>query len=194
MGHLELSGFTAYKGHVMQEGYDRSLFDNCKLVFSGHYHTKSDNKKIFYLGNPYEIYWNDVDDRRGFHLFDTSTLELNFIQNPYKMHYQIYYEDSDIDDIDFSEYKNKIVKVIVKKKTDKNRYEKFIDELYSSDISELKIVENFNVDNIDISCEFETEHTMSIVDKYIEESKTDLKKSKIKKILYKTYKEACELV
>ena len=24
-----------------------------------------------YLGTPYELYWNDVNDSRGFHIFDT---------------------------------------------------------------------------------------------------------------------------
>ena len=53
------------------------------------------NGKIFYLGNPYEIYANDYNDTRGFHIFDTSTLELTTIDNPYRMHYSIFYEDTD---------------------------------------------------------------------------------------------------
>ena len=27
------------------------------------------------LGNPYEIYWTDIEDVRGFNIFDTETLE-----------------------------------------------------------------------------------------------------------------------
>jgi hypothetical protein len=49
---------------------------------------------IFYLGNPYEMYWNDVNDTRGFHIFDTETLEHTPINNPYKLFYNIYYEDT----------------------------------------------------------------------------------------------------
>ena len=30
---------------------------------------RSDNGKIFYLGNPYEMFWNDLEDPRGFHLY-----------------------------------------------------------------------------------------------------------------------------
>ena len=47
MGHLELNGFSPYKGHMMTEGMNCDIFENFKLVFSGHYHTKSDNGKIF---------------------------------------------------------------------------------------------------------------------------------------------------
>ena len=67
MGHLELQGFRVNKNLVMEEhGLEANLFSNFKKVFSGHYHTRSDNGTVFYLGNPYEIYWNDVNDPRGF--------------------------------------------------------------------------------------------------------------------------------
>ena len=42
--------------------------------------------------------------------------------------------------------KNKIVKLIVRKKSDPKNFEKFIDKLYSSGIQDLKIVENFVVE------------------------------------------------
>ena len=40
MGHLELNGFEAHPGHVMERGMDKTLFDKFKRVFSGHYHSK----------------------------------------------------------------------------------------------------------------------------------------------------------
>ena len=33
--------------------------------------------------NPYQLYWNDVDDQRGFHILDTETFEMEYILNPY---------------------------------------------------------------------------------------------------------------
>ena len=53
MGHLELNGFRAHRGHVMEDGMDIDIFDKFDKVYSGHYHTRSDNGKIYYLGNPY---------------------------------------------------------------------------------------------------------------------------------------------
>ena len=52
MGHLELSGFRAHRGCVMEDGMESELFENYQVVFSGHYHTRSSDGKIFYLGNP----------------------------------------------------------------------------------------------------------------------------------------------
>ena len=94
MGHLELQGFRVNNQMIMEHGLESNVFDKFELVYSGHYHTRSNDGKIFYLGNPYELYWNDVNDARGFHIFDTDTLELTPINNPYRMFYNIYYEDT----------------------------------------------------------------------------------------------------
>jgi len=194
MGHLELHGFRINRQIIMEHGLEANLFSNFKKVFSGHYHTRSDNGTVFYTGNPYEIYWTDVNDTRGFTVFDTETLEHTYINNPYKMFHNIYYEDTDYQTFDISEYENKIVKVIVRKKSDTKEFEKFIDKLYASNIAELSIVENFDVQE---SVEFETfesEDTISILNRYIREAEISLDKSVIQKIMQEIYQEACELV
>lgn len=193
MGHLELNGFSAYRGHVMTTGHDSSVFDKFTRVFSGHYHTRSNNGKIFYLGNPYEIYANDYDDPRGFHLFDTKTLELETIDNPYRMFYSVFYEDTDHQMLDTRPYENKIVKLVVKKKTDVKKFDKFLDKLYSANISELKIVENFNVHEDYEVDELETEDTISILNRYVQDSEISLDKNVIQKLIQGIYKEACEI-
>jgi len=194
MGHLEFKGFRIHRGFVMDQGTDVKLFDKFDKVYSGHYHTRSDDGKVFYLGNPYEMYWNDLSDTRGFHLFDTETLEHTPIDNPYKMFYNIYYEDTNHQTFDTRKYDDKIVKLIVRKKTDQTQFERFVDKLYNSNVFELKIVENFQlIDNEDFEA-FESENTLSILNRYIEESEIDLEKSKIQTMISDVYQEACELV
>ena len=193
MGHLELNGFRAHRGHVMEDGMDCELFEKFSHVFSGHYHTRSDNGKIFYLGNPYEMFWNDVNDTRGFHIFDTETLEHTPINNPYRIFHNIYYEDNNYKLFDAREYQGKIVKVIVKKKSKPKEFEKFIDKLYSVGVQELKIVENFEI-HIDEDFEVdETENTISILNRYIDEAEMECDKSIVKGILQKIYSQACEV-
>ena len=194
MGHLELNGFAAYKGHTMEDGMDCKLFEKFELVFSGHYHTRSDNGKIFYLGNPYEIYWNDVNDSRGFHIFDTETLKTVPVNNPYKMYHIIYYEDTPYQTFNVNEYTNKIVKIIVRKKTDSKEFEKFVDKLYTANLAELKIVESFELQESENFEAFESEDTLSILNRYIEESEIDLDKSIVQNLIQEIYKEACEMV
>jgi hypothetical protein len=139
------------------------------------------------------MFWNDVNDSRGFSIFDTETLEHLYIDNPYRLFYNIYYEDTPYQTFDFSEYENKIVKVIVRKKTKLKAFEKFIDKLYSIGVQDLKIVENFEVqesENFEIT---EEESTMSILNRYIDESEFELDKNIIKGIFQNLYKQACEV-
>ena len=177
------------------DGMDVDMFDKFERVYSGHFHTRSTNGKIFYLGNPYEMFWNDVNDTRGFTIFDTQTLEHTPIDNPHRLFYNIYYDDTNYKLFNGTEYQDKIVKVIVKKKTNQKQFEKFIDKLYSASVRvhELKIVENFNIQDDEDFEVTETENTISILNRYIDEAEFDCDKSIIKGILQKIYAEACEV-
>jgi len=194
MGHLELNGFRAHRGHVMEDGMDIDIFDKFDKVYSGHFHMRSNKENIFYLGNPYEMYWNDVNDRnRGFHLFDTDTLEHTPVNNPYQLFHNLYYEDTPHQMLDITKYDQKILKVIVRKKSDPKQFEKYIDKLYSSNLAELKIVENFDFTEGEEFEADESEDTISLLNRYIQESEVDLDKSVITEILQDVYREACEV-
>ena len=194
MGHLELQGFRVNNQIIMEHGLESKLFEKFERVFSGHYHTRSNNGTVFYLGNPYELYWNDVNDTRGFTIFDTETLEHIPINNSYRMFHSIYYEDTDYQTFDTREYQNKIVRVIVRKKTDLKKFEKFIDKLYSSNVAELKVVENFQIQENEDFEAFESEDTLSILNRYVQEAEIELDKSIVQKLISEVYQEACELV
>ena len=194
MGHLELNGFRVNNQVVMDHGHDSRAFNKFEKVFSGHYHTRSDNGTVYYLGNPYEMFWSDVKDPRGFTIFDTETLEHKHVDNPYRLFYNIYYEDTNYQTFNATEYQDKIVKVIVRKKTDIKKFEKFIDKLYTSGVADLKIVENFQlIEPEDFDTE-ESEDTMSILNRYIEESEVELNKTVIQSLIKEIYQEACEVV
>ena len=193
----KLNGFKVNQQIMMDHSHDANPFDKFERVFSGHFHTRSNDGKIFYLGNPYEMYWTDVEDTRGFHIFDTETLEHTDINNPYRIFHKIYYEDTDHQTFDTRKYENKIVKLIVRKKTNTKKFDKFVDKLYASGVAELKVVENFDFggwyDKGDSEV-FESEDTMSILNRYIEEADIKLDKSMLQKMLHEVYQEACELI
>jgi UDP-2,3-diacylglucosamine pyrophosphatase LpxH len=195
MGHLELNGYPAHRGHLMAQGLDGKLFKNFKQVFSGHYHTRSSDGQVFYLGNPYEIYSNDMGDDRGFHIYDTDTQELEVVNNPYTMYDVIYYEDTPHQTFNYSKFSNKIVKLIVRKKTDIKKYEKFVDKLIKSDISELNIIELDVGEVVDLDkYDPESEDTISILNRYVKDSDQEIDKSEIQNLIYEIYQEACEIV
>jgi DNA repair exonuclease SbcCD nuclease subunit len=196
LGHLELKGFEMYKGSVIDHGHDTTAFEKFDVVCSGHFHHKSTRGNIHYLGAPYEMTWSDYDDERGFHIFDTTTRELQFIQNPYKMFHKIWYDDRDqsIDYVikqDFAMYKNSIVKVIVKQKNNPHIFDLYIDKLEKQGLVDLQVVEDHLNLNLEIDDDIlsEAEDTLSMLNKYVDQvQKGDQKQ--VLKLLQELYNEA----
>lgn len=196
MGHFEIEGFQMYKGSPSQEGLEPKLFNKFDKVFSGHYHHKSSNGNIHYLGNPYELTWQDYNDPRGFHLFDLTTHELTFIKNPNTMFHRIVYDDK-VDDImtitnqDLSAYKNTYVKVVVINKTNPYLFDVFINNLYQVNPVDITIAEDFteldDLEEVDVD---QAEDTTTILNKYVDNLTTDLNKDKLKNLFRELYVEA----
>ena len=198
MGHLELSGFQMQRGMIMTEGWDKRLFQKFDMVMSGHFHHKSDDGQIFYLGTPYEIYWNDYDDPKGFHIFDTKTRELERIVNTNTLFCKIYYDDTiqNYMSHDISRYKNKYVKVIVVNKKNLYHFDHFVDRLLLADAHDVKIIEDFSemdASNVSDDIVENTEDTMTLLEKYIDELDVTLDKSRLKTTMKSLYTEAQDL-
>jgi len=189
MGHLELNGFEAHPGHVMQNGMDASVFSKFKKVFSGHYHMKSTKGNINYLGNPYQLYWNDYGCKRGFHVFDTETLKTTFYRNPFDMFHKIYYNDGmDVPD----DLEGAYIKLIVENKGDYANFDYNVKLLQDMSLGDLKIIEDLSVE-LDKDSVVETEDTMTLLDNYIDEIDLRVNKSNVKNVMRSLYTEALEL-
>jgi len=196
MGHLELNGFEAHKGYIMDHGDSSAPYKKFDKVFSGHYHRKSTRNNITYLGNPYQIYWNDYNDKRGFHIFDTNTLNLEYIPNPYEIYSKIYYDEDRVNSTKFNyaDYTNNFIKIIVEKKKDTDKFEFFISQLYAAGVHEIKIIEDPSFEHdLNEEIDIEKEDTLTILEKYVDGMEYS-DKSALKSILKTLYVEALELV
>ena len=194
-GHLEVQGFEMHLGAINHEGLSPKVFEKFEYAFSGHFHHKSDNGNVYYLGNPYQITWSDYKDPRGFHIFDTETRELEFIQNPYEMFYKIYYDDEkttleEIQTQDYSQYEGCYVKVVVVNKKNPFWFDTLLDKLYSANVEDISVVENFH-DDIDLEDEVidEAEDTVTILSKYVNSLNIDDKKE-LDNLLVSLYNES----
>ena len=198
--HLELNGYSVYKGYTQDGGGchgNPDLFDKFDRVYTGHYHTRSNDGKVYYLGNPYEMYWNDCEDTRGFHIWDSDTFEATPVNNPYRIFYKIYYNDTPYQIFDPTEYAGKIVKVIVQKRSNPKDFEKFIDKLHSVGVEDLKVIESADwnhgyIHSQDFTAE-EDENTIALLNRFIEESEISLDKNRVKKLVGGLYAKECEL-
>ena len=194
IGHFEISGFDMFRGATNEGGMDRKVLSHYDKVLTGHFHHRSTDDNIYYLGSPYEFIWSDYDDPRGFHIYDTKTKELTFIENPNKIFHKIYYDDRK-PLVDASAYKKACVKMIVTHKQDYNKFDKFIEALYINEVAELTIHEDFS--------EFETdaldgeamniEDTMTLLSDYVDAIESDRDKEKLKTLLKTLYVEAQNL-
>jgi DNA repair exonuclease SbcCD nuclease subunit len=202
-GHLELRNFAMHKGIVCDEGMEPSEFDKFEFVFTGHYHHRSNRGNIYYVGTPYELTWHDDSDPKGFHVFDLESRELEYIQNPYKMFNKLYYDDllnedevkDNIENSKLEQYSNSYIKVVVKNKENPYLFDLFVDNLYKINPIDLVIIEDLSeVLNEEINDIDETEDTLTILGKYIDNIKTkELDSNKLKSILNELYNEAINL-
>ena len=194
MGHLELSGFTMYKGMMNEHGMDPKIFDRFDLVGSGHFHHRSRQNNIVYLGNPYALTWNDYDDPRGFTILDTETLGMDFVVNPHDIFAKLLYDDTafDPETFDVGIFADKMVKIIIVNKTDFYKYDRFMDRLYKQNILELKIIEDFSEFEAEAIDEenLNLEDTLSLLNGFVDGVETDADKSRIKTLLKELYIEA----
>ncbi len=181
-GHLEVAGFEMHVGQKSFEGLPASVFDKFDMAFSGHFHHKSDNGTIYYLGTPYQITWSDYKDSRGFHIFDTDTRELEYIKNPFEMFHKVYYDDDEmtletIQKEDYSKYKGCYVKVVSVNKKNPFWFDTLMDKLYAADVADISVVENFDQDLlVEENMIDEAEDTLTILSKYVNSLNIDNKK------------------
>jgi DNA repair exonuclease SbcCD nuclease subunit len=195
IGHFEIDGFDMFRGIKNDGGLDRKLLKNFGAVFTGHFHHRSSQDNVFYLGSPYEFTWSDYDDARGFHILDVQSSDLTFVQNPYRMFHKVYYDDRKEMNFDSSQYKQACVKVIVVHKSDYVKFDKFIESLYINEVIELSIHEDFSdfesdmidKDNINV------EDTMTLLSDFVDATETSKDKEKLKTILKTLYVEAQSL-
>ncbi len=183
-GHLQVAGFEMHAGQKSFEGLPSSVFDKFDMAFSGHFHHKSDNGTIYYLGTPYQITWSDYKDPRGFHIFDTDTRELEFIQNPYEIFHKYYYDETSdwlslekIQEEDYSKYEGCYVKIVIVERKNPFWFDTLMDKFYKANVADISVVENFDLEDMEeLENIDEAEDTMTILSKYVQSMEIDQKK------------------
>lgn len=191
MGHLEITGFAMYRGAESHGGLEPKIFDRFKKTFSGHYHHKSSKGNIYYLGNPYELTWQDYNDPRGFHIFDLATGDLEFIRNPFTMFERYEYDDTKELTNDFAAFTDKYVKIVVVNKTNHYKFDQFVNLVYKSNPQDVKIIEDFSeFTDGKIDDTINLEDTSSVLMNYIESLETEVDRSQIKSFMKSLYIEA----
>ena len=188
-GHFELNGYEVMRGVQFHGGMSDSFLKRFELVLSGHFHNKNSKNNVVYLGTQYQITFSDLNDSKGFHVLDTDTREIEFVENEDKMFYSIEYDD-DKDMFVDDKYKNKFIRVIVNNKKDNNKFENFIEKLYDIEVADLSIVEDYSVlDNDESDIDLE-KNTLDLVLESVDLLETSVNRNELKTKLKSLYMEA----
>lgn len=192
LGHFEIENFSMYKGVDSHEGLSARIFEKYERVVSGHYHTMSTRGNITYAGTPYEMTWQDYNDPKGFHVFDTATRTLTFIENQHRLFIRLDYDDTkELVDLSTLDLQSCFVKLVVTNKTDLYKFDSYVQKLYGKGCFEIKIVEDMTeFQEGEVGEDINLEDTMDVLSNYIDSIDTGADKDKIKTFMKSLYVEA----
>ena len=193
-GHFDIVGFEMLRGVECEHGLDRSAFNRYERVLSGHFHTKSTQDNIMYLGSQMEFTWSDAHDDKFFHVIDTEKRTTDAVRNPHSIFHRIAFdsERSDWSTYDVSQLDGKYVKLQVVKKTDQSVLDSLIERINNRPVLDLKVAESYEafmgnaVDDEDVS----VDDTATLVNTYIDAVDTDLNKNTLKERMSNLMSEA----
>lgn len=145
--HLELAGFKMYQSSTCDKGQlDLALLAKFDKVETGHFHTRSAEKNIEYLGSPYHLTWEDYKDgnNRGFYVDDLSKPNASMFipNNPNQTMFRVINYDfsaiqpDEVDNWKSVEWlndtlglKGQIVRIVVTNRDNVKHYEAFTDAM-----------------------------------------------------------------
>jgi DNA repair exonuclease SbcCD nuclease subunit len=191
MGHLELSGYEVLRGTKFEEGMDAGILKGFEAVYSGHFHCKHSGGNVHYLGTPYQITFNDLNEPKGFHIFETSDHSIKYVENPLRIFTELTYDDSanQYDNPSFPYIKNTFVRVKVLKKGDPSMFDRYMDAVNSSGAHGVTVIEDKN-SGIEISQEVDiSKDTLSIINQEIDQIEI-VNPNKLKTIIRELYMES----
>ena len=139
------------------------------------------------------MYWNDLDEVRGFHIFDLKTGELEFIPNPNTMFHKIFYNDTKQTSLpNTAKLGESFIKIVVEDKSEPAKLAKVVDQLYKVGVHDIKVVEQVSYD-VDDDVEIEGEDTLTTLTNYVLAMDDTVNKENIIEIFKSLYVEAQEV-
>lgn len=199
-GHFELNGYEVVRGVRHEGGLDPSVLSRFKWVYSGHFHCKQRSGNVHYLGNPYQMFFSEVGEEKGFHILDTENGSLEFVENKKKLYQKIVYDEnldqSGHGNFNFSKFKDCFVKIVVLSKKNAPKFDMFCDKLFDAGIHDLLIVDNLeeqkDAEDAYVSEKELSKNTIDLIDGYIDELKID-GGSDLKNLMREIYTESLSL-
>lgn len=108
LGHFEIQSFEMTRGCACQDGYSTDFFDSKREIFSGHFHIFEQKGHITYIGNPFQTRWDELNEKKGFIVYDIGTRTWERVINTTDIYFEIIYCEG----MEFQEtWRNKYLRV-----------------------------------------------------------------------------------
>jgi DNA repair exonuclease SbcCD nuclease subunit len=198
VGHLELDGYQVMRGINHVGGMHPDIFDRYEKVLSGHFHCRQDMGNIYYLGTQYQITFSDLGEKKGFHVLDTNTRDIEFIENPNNMFHRLLYNDEngpiDAGSLNFSTLDRCYVRVDVLNKNHPYSFDRYMDKLYECGAAKVTTVEDYDCsnDNEDEMVDL-AQDTVTIINDEIDTLEEIQDKDRMKRLIKDLYMESLSL-
>ena len=114
IGHFELENFEMQKGITCSKStFDIDLLKKYDKVVSGHFHTPSEQGNITYIGSPYQLTWNDVNDAKKIIIFDPDKIEYEEIPTKSKRYFIFDFNALREKTFDFDQCRHGYIKIVL---------------------------------------------------------------------------------
>jgi DNA repair exonuclease SbcCD nuclease subunit len=86
-GHFEINYYKMNTYAICDNGIeDEDFVEKCPIIISGHFHLRDERKysnggKVVYVGNPFQMDFNDAETSKGYYTMDIITGEMKFTEN-----------------------------------------------------------------------------------------------------------------
>lgn len=133
-GHFEINNFKTNNYYICDHGDNASdVLEKSDLIITGHFHLRDEKKfnkgTILYVGNPFQMDFNDADTVKGFYVLDICDKTYQFTENTVSpSHYNI------------------LLSELVKKQTITDE----VRETFKDNLIKLKIDKRITADDTDI--------------------------------------------
>lgn len=94
--HLSIANFSFDNSYHATEkhAFKEELFEDYSLVFTGHFHRHQYRKNIVYVGSPIQLYRGEINQDKGFVIFDTDSEKWEFVEyNEAPKYIEVYSKD-----------------------------------------------------------------------------------------------------
>ena len=193
LGHFEINQFPAVGQSLFEGGMSREQFSHFKQVFSGHFHCRSKNDNITYVGTPYQLTWNDATTENGFIVFDTETLQYYYVENPNRYYHYLTYDDKNKfqTSLEGLALEDSFVKIVIKSKSRAFNYNTYINKVFAGKPADVKFVEQSLIDvtSSNQNATLEVKDTLDLITSYIDGIDYD-HKERLKNFMVQLYNEA----